>query len=286
MRLAWLSAVGALGAACHGTEGTLLVLQDSPEGGSSSMQAEGGNPATAPGPYVPAGNPGWFAQLDGAADLTQDVDLFYLDPDQNEPADLTTLHAQGKHVLCYLSGGSLEAFRDDAGEFPDRVIGNALANYPNERWLDVRSEVVRTLMARRVTALAALGCDGIPPSSLAVHAADTGFDLTLNDALDYARFLAERIHATGMSAGLTGPMALTQELWPTFDFGLAIGCLGGSGCSEYTPFVQAKKPVLYVALGDRQSALQQCKSAQMLGFEALVSDPGFTGNCFSCRDIL
>ena len=47
-------------------------------------------------------------------------------------------------------------------------------------------------MARRVTALAELGCDGIPPSSLSVHAADTGFELTLNDALDYARWLAER----------------------------------------------------------------------------------------------
>lgn len=286
MRLAWLLAFGALGAACSGTEGTLLVLHDLPEGGSSSNDAEGGGPAAVPGPYVPAGNAGWFAQLDGAADLTQNVDLFYLDPDQNEPGDLTTLHAQGKHVLCYLSGGSLEAFRSDAGDFPESVLGNTLASYPNERWLDVRSDAVRTLMARRVAALAALGCDGIPPSSLAVHAADTGFELTLNDALDYARFLAERIHAAGMSAGLTGSVALTQELWPTFDFGLAIGCLAGSGCSEYTPFVRAKKPVLYVALGDRQSALEQCKSAQMLGFEALVSDPAFTGHCFSCRDIL
>jgi hypothetical protein len=44
--------------------------------------------------------------------------------------------------------------------------------------------------------------------------------------------------------------------------------------------------VLYVVLGDAQSALTQCKSAQMLGFEALVSDAGFSGNCFPCSDIL
>lgn len=288
MRLARLLLCLLLGAACSGTEGTLLVLHDSPEGGSPAVagSASTGGTSAGGGPYVPPANVSWFAQLDGAPDLTRDVDLFYLDADQADPAELASLRAQGKHVLCYLSGGSLEAFRDDAQDFPASVVGNTLERYPNERWLDVRSETVRTLMARRVEALAALGCDGIPPSSLAVHGADTGFSLTLNDALDYARFLAERIHAAGMSAGLTGSMALTQELWPTFDFGLAIGCVPGSGCSEYAPFAQAKKPVLYVVLGDAQSALEQCKSAQMLGFAALVSDPGFSGNCFPCSDIL
>lgn len=282
----------ALAAACNGSEGTLVVLHDSAAAGSpgsaGSASQAGGSSSTDAGPYVPPVDARWFAQLDGSVDFSQDFELFYVDALNVDASELAALHDQHKHYLCYLSAGTLESFRDDAADFPDSVIGNELSGYPNERWLDVRSDSVRSLMARRVQALAALGCDGVPPSSLAVHAADTGFDLSLSDALDYARFLAERLHAAGMSAGLTGPVELTQELWPTFDFALAIGCVAGSGCTEYGPFTQAKKTVLHVELGEPvdRDAPGLCKSAQMLGFEALVSDRGFTGNCVDCRDIL
>jgi Glycoside-hydrolase family GH114 len=262
-------------AGCTGTEGTLVVRHD----------AAAGAPAVAENPYVPATDVRWFAQLDGAVDVEQSYELFYLDPQQQDAAALAALQARGGHYLCYLSAGSVEDFRADAKDFPDSAIGNVLNGFPNEHWLDVRDPTVRELMARRVTALAAQGCAGIPPSSLAVHAADTGFDLTLTDALDYARWLAERIHAAGMSAGLTGPAALTRELWPTFDFGLAIGCVNGSMCAEYAPFTGAKKTVLHIELGDQVSAPDLCNAAKALGFTALVSDPGFTGRCIACSDL-
>jgi hypothetical protein len=272
---ATVAVVLLLSAGCTGTEGTLVVRHD----------AAAGAPSTAENPYVPASDVRWFAELDGAVDVTRPAELFYLDPEQQDADQLTELRARGRHYLCYLSAGSVESFRADAKDFPDSAIGNQLVGFANERWLDVRDAAVRELMARRVTALAALGCDGIPPSSLAVHAADTGFDLTPTDALDYARWLAERIHAAGMSAGLTGPTALTSELWPTFDFGLAIGCVNGSNCVEYTPFTRAKKTVLHVELGDESSAPDLCNTAKALGFDALISDPGFTGRCIACSDL-
>ena len=141
-------------------------------------------------------------------------------------------------------------------------------------------------MASRVVALAGLGCDGVTPSSLAVHVADTGFAMTIDDSLDYSRWIAERIHAAGMSAGLSGPAEMTSELWPTFDFGLAIGCLAGTQCAEYAVLSQAKKPVLHIEVGDDMTAPALCKSAQTLGFEALISDAEFAGQCTLCRDIL
>ena len=268
--------IGVLTAvSCNGTEGTLVVRHD----------AAAGAPAIAENPYVPGSDVRWFAQLDGTVDVAQTADLFYLDPDQQHASGLAALRARGRHYLCYLSAGSVEDFRNDATEFPDRAIGKQLVGFSNERWLDVRDPTVRELMARRVTALAEQGCDGVPPSSLAVHAADTGFDLTATDALDYARWLAERIHAAGMSAGLTGPTELTGELWPSFDFGLAIGCVNGSQCAEYTAFTRAKKPVLHLELGDESAAPALCNAAISLGFEALVSDPGFTGQCITCSDL-
>jgi hypothetical protein len=274
-------------AACNGTEGTLLVRHDSAAGaaGMAGSAAVAGGAGMAENPYVPAPDVRWLADLDGPVDIQQDAQLFYLDAELQEPADLAELRAQGRHYLCYLSGGSLESFRDDAGDFPPAAVGNALADYPREHWLDVRAPAVRELMARRVAALAALGCAGVAPSSLAVHAADTGFELSLTDALDYARWLAERLHAAGLSAGLSGPQELTEELWPTFDFGLAIGCVNGSACAEYGPFERAKKSVLHVELGDANSAPELCNAAKVLGFRALISDPGFTGRCIACSDL-
>jgi hypothetical protein len=271
--------------ACDGTEGTLVVHSDGVPAGGTAGETAGGGPGTAKNPYVPPVDVRWWADLDGPADIAEDAELFYLDAELQNPDDLATLRSQGRHYYCYLSGGSLEGFRDDAGDFPASAIGNALADYPRERWLDVRDGAVRALMARRVTRLAELGCEGVPPSSLAVHAADTGFDLSELDALEYARWLAERLHASGMAAGLTAPLELTSELWPTFDFGLGIACVADTACAEYAPFERAKKTVLHVEIGDADAAPDLCNASKALGFSALVSDPGFTGRGIACSDL-
>lgn len=272
-------------ASCAGTEGTLLVRHEQPSAGNGGGGAGGGGGSVVV-PYVPPLGASWAARLNGEVDVELDVDFFYLDPELQEPEDLERLRASGRHYFCYLSAGSVESFRDDADQFPEHAVGNQLANFEQERWLDVRDPQVRELMARRVTALAASGCAGVPPSSMAVHAADTGFQLSLEDALDYARWLAERIHAAGMSAGLQGPAALTEQLWPTFDFGLAVDCLERSGCAEFDALARAGKPVLHVEFGDEASALELCMSAETLGFDPLITDPGFGGSRIACRDIL
>jgi hypothetical protein len=142
--------------ACDGTEGTLVVRHDSAAGAAAGAAA-GSGPGTAEKPYVPPADVRWRADLDGPVDIAEDAELFYLDAELQDPADLARLRSQGRHYYCYLSGGSLEGFRDDAGDFPASAVGNALADYPREHWLDVRDSVVRTLMARRVTKLAQLG---------------------------------------------------------------------------------------------------------------------------------
>ena len=270
--------LGVTAFACEGTEGTLLLRHHEAVAGASGMAGTAGTAGATMQPpfFVPSASARWFTDLDGPVDVQESAEFFYLDVEQQDSADLQTLHDAGKHYLCYLSGGSLEPFRSDAGQFPPETIGKPLAEFPKEHWLDVRSAAVRDLMIKRVQALAAAGCDGVPPSSLAVHVEDTGFGLTLDDALDYARWLAERIHAAGMSAGLTAPSDMTSQLWPTF----------GTQCAEYSVFAAANRPVLYIELGSKSQAPELCKSAQSLGFNALISDAAFTGNCVWCPDIL
>ncbi len=277
MRLVLAALLAVALAACEGSEGTLLSLH---EGAAGAGESPGDDL------FLPAEGARWLARLDGPADITAEADFFYLDAEQQPAADLAELRAQGRNYLCYLSAGTLESFREDAAQFPARVVGNVTSSFPNERWLDVRDAEVRALMAQRIRRLADAGCGGVTPASLTGYAADSGFDLSATDAVDYARFLADELHRAGMSAGLTGPPALTSELWQSFDFGLAIACARGSQCSEYQVFRGAGKPVLHVELGDEEDAPELCNLADMLGFEAIVSDASFTGRCVVCRDIL
>jgi hypothetical protein len=283
-----------LASGCTGVDGTLLVRHDRAGGAPGSAGTPGGGGAApslagaggAGASYVPAADSAWQAQLSGAIDPELSVELFYLDPDSNEPGALARLKEQEKHYVCYLSAGTFEPWRADANEFPERVRGNALENYPEEQWLDVRDATVRQLMSDRVAALALEGCEGIVPESMEVHAADTGFDLTLYDALDYAGWFVERIHAAGISAGLHGPSVLTTSLAMAADWGLAVACVEPSGCSEFQPLVELGKPVLHVEFGDEETAPDVCRSAERLGFDALIKRESFDAFRIACRDIL
>ena len=42
----------------------------------------------------------------------------------------SSLHAQGRHVICYLDAGTWEEWRSDASEFPKSVLGSVVKGYP------------------------------------------------------------------------------------------------------------------------------------------------------------
>lgn len=51
------------------------------------------------------------------------------------------LHGKGKWVSCCISVGTVESWRDDAGDFPPSVVGEAKSNVENERFLDIAQDV-------------------------------------------------------------------------------------------------------------------------------------------------
>lgn len=55
---------------------------------------------------------------------------------------IDVLHDQGKHVVCYISIGSYEDWREDAGDFPDDAVGNTMDGWAGEKWLDITNEVL------------------------------------------------------------------------------------------------------------------------------------------------
>src|SRR5438105_2024827 len=118
--------------------------------------------AAQPSYWTPAPNTSWQWQLTGVVDQSVNVAMFDIDLFNNSASVVAALHAQGRRVICYVSVGSWEDFRPDAGSFPASVKGLALDGYPNERWLDIRNlDALAPIMGARLDMCKAKGFDGV-----------------------------------------------------------------------------------------------------------------------------
>jgi len=203
------------------------------------------------------------------AHASVDVRVYVADL-ETPPPTIRALHDASRIVMCYFSAGTAESFRDDAGRFPVASLGQPLADYPDERWIDPRDPTVRAIMADRIAKAASAGCDGIHPSGLGAFGADPGIAFTRADQLDYDRWLADAAHARGLSIGLVENDALlAEDLLADFDWTVAWSCIDG-GCPSAAPFVSAHKAAFLVEYGDESRAAAVCPSAKALGMSAVV----------------
>ena len=152
--------------------------------------------------WVPAPSTTWQWQLDGALDLSVPADMYDVDLFETPAATVDAIHARGARAVCYLSAGSYEEFRPDAGDFPARVLGKPLEGWPGERWLDVRRrDVLGPIMERRMDLCRDKGFDGVEPDNVDGYANRSGFPLRAADQLAYNRMLARAAHARGSRSG-------------------------------------------------------------------------------------
>jgi hypothetical protein len=241
--------------------------------GASCGEARGNLVTT--GTFHPAAGASWQVQLTGPLDTTVDVPLYEVDAFDTSAATIDGLHAAGRRVICYLSVGTDESWRADAPMFPATAVGNTLAGFPDERWLDTRDATVRALMAARLDAAAAKHCDGVDLSNVSPDGADTGFPLTAADVLGFARALASGARGRGLGAGLGGARAIAADVVADFDWALSEGCVAAGTCAAYAGFVSASKVVLGVEFGGAADAGTVCPAARAAGLEAILKNPSF-----------
>jgi hypothetical protein len=193
-----------------------------------------------------------------------DIDLF------DSPADLIVqLQASGKKVICYFSAGSYEAWREDAAAFPAESLGNDLDGWPDEKWLDIRSTGVRTIMEARLDLARSKGCDGVEPDNMDGYTNTPGFDLSAADQLDYNRFIAEAAHDRNLSVGLKNDLDQLPDLVGYYDFAVNEQCFFYNECEAYAPFLEAGKPV-FNAEYDVGDPTALCQEAATLGISTLI----------------
>ncbi len=218
--------------------------------------------------WRPAPRTTWHWQLTGPVDQSVDAQMYDVDLFDTPASVVADLHAKGRRVVCYLSAGSFEDWRADAGSFPEAVKGDPLDGWPGERWLDIRRlDVLGPIMERRMDLCREKGFDGVEPDNVDGYSNRSGFSLTAADQLAYNRFLARAAHARGLSIGLKNDLGQVAELEPDFDWALNESCYAYRECDLLTPFVAAGKAVFHVEYDLATS--QFCADARSRGFMSM-----------------
>ena len=275
---------------------TILLLSLLVNCGSGSSSNSSDSSAPPADPPITTGNwyqPSilitWQWQLQGAVNTSYNVDIYDIDLFDSSATLIQQLQQSGKKVICYFSAGSYEEWRSDADQFSADDLGNPLDGWAGERWLDIRSDNIRTIMKNRLDLAVQKGCDGVEPDNMDGYSNNPGFAFTATDQLDFNRTIANEAHLRSLSIGLKNDLDQISELVDYYDFAVNEQCFEYQECSLLAPFINNGKAVLnteyeqkYVNDGNERDAL--CVDSISRQFSTLVLplalDDAFRFSCF------
>ncbi|MBN2176514.1 MAG: endo alpha-1,4 polygalactosaminidase [Demequinaceae bacterium] len=248
------------------------------------------SPTTSPSdslPYESLPPPGtaWQIRLDGG--VPSDPGARIVEVDYQAPEDLVgRLERDGVYTVCYMSAGTVEEYRPDVADFPDEVVGRALPDWPDERYLDLRRlDLLGPLWEARLDSCAAAGFDAVDPDNVDSYENDSGFPLTEDDAVAAMLWLAEAVHERGMAIGQKNAPGLTDRLVGVFDFAVTEECLTQGWCEEMSPYIDAGKPVLAIEYLEDGAALDAlCPTAETFRLSLLVTTLDLPGDGDRCPE--
>ena len=242
---------------------------------------------SAPARWAPAADATWQWQLSAAAgeppNTGYDADVYGLDLVETPQATIDALHDEGRRVVCYFSAGSSEVGRDDFGRFAEADQGSVLDGWPDERWVELSSANVRSIMSDRLDLAVDKGCDAVEPDNTDGYLSadgggtDNGLGLTEADTRSYLRWLGDQAHRRGLAIGLKNTLGLADDLADEYDFAVNEQCHHYGECGELAPFLERGKPVFnaeYVDPDTKSEAEHRrdeiCDAAQAAGTTTLI----------------
>ena len=202
-------------------------------------------PASGAAPHwIPPRAPTFYWQLQGKLDTSVPAAVYDVDGFESTAADVSSLHAQGRHVVCYVDVGTAEDFRPDYARFPTSVLGKS-NGWPGERWLDIRQlSVLEPIMSARLQMCMEKGFDAVEPDNIEAFSNKSGFPITAAEQLTYNGWIAEEAHELGLAVLQKNDGEQAAELEPQFDGALTEQCNQYSECADFASYLQAGKPVI------------------------------------------
>lgn len=222
----------------------------------------------------------WDWQLQSPRDLGVKVDVLDLDPDETTKAELSALKTRGVYTICYVSVGTIEAWRSDVQDFPANIIGHAYLEWEGEAFLDIRAKsVLLPLMTRRFAECKAKGFDAIEPDNLDVHINASGFNIDASDVVSYAKALASIAHGMDLAIGQKNVPDLTSDLVDVMDFAITENCFSDGWCADMAAYPRQGKPVFGAEYEDTPQA---CAAADRLGLSMIFKSEKLSSGGKAC----
>ncbi len=222
----------------------------------------------------------WYWQLDGKVPLDRKEKVYDIDLFENSKEFIQKLHKNGKYVICYINAGAYEAYRPDSSDFPEKIIGNKMEGWEDEKWIDIRTDEVRNIMEKRIILAKKKLCDAVEFDNVDSFENDTGFFIKEDDQLKYNMWLTERAHFYGLAAALKNDVEQIQYLEPYFDFAIGEECFEEGNCKKFFPFIKSGKAVFGVEYNLEPSDF--CGWAIEHGFSWAKADHDLSGLFISC----
>ncbi|RDL40299.1 uncharacterized protein BP5553_00278 [Venustampulla echinocandica] len=229
-----------------------------------------------------------------------DAPVYDIDLEGTSAETITAMKAMGKTVICYFSAGTVENWRPDANKFAAADMGSVLKEWPNERWLKLSSDNVRSIMKTRIQNAATKGCDAIDPDNtvnenltlindhLDGYQNTNGLNLKEADTIDYMKFLSSFAASLGLQTGLKNSLAILPNISNIVQFAVNEQCAQFQECEQYDDFIKSGKPVFHIEYPAKAPQVTDaekktdCQSTGMVGFSTVLktmSVDGWVGYC-------
>jgi hypothetical protein len=249
------------------------------DGPGSSAGPNGGMGGSTASHWIPPQHLTWYWQLQGTINNNEPVAAYDIDGFDNSAAEVATLHAQHKHVICYVDVGTYEQGRPDSSHFPASVLGSEVEGWPGEQWLDISNlSVLEPIMTARFQMCKQKGFDGVEPDNMDGYENNPGFPLTAAKQLTYDEWVAGEVHSLGMAVLQKNDGEQTAQLESHFDGALDEQCNQYSECSNFQAYLTAGKPVLNAEYSLSTSAF--CATDNAAGIMGARFDLDLTGATF------
>ncbi len=239
----------------------------------------------APSIWKPTPGTTWNWQLDSVPEGDfEDVAVYDIDYEDATKADVTRLHAAGKKVICYVSVGSWEEWREDADTFPAEILGDDYDGWEGEKWLDIRNPKLYPILQERLDLCKEKGFDGVEPDNIDGYDNETGFDISASDQIVFNKWLASEAHKRGLSIGLKNDSAQVDALEAYFDWALTEDCAAEEWCEDMSIFTEHNKAVFQAEYTDMDVDLDDiCSENEDRNYSIILKNRDLDDKVTFCR---
>jgi hypothetical protein len=212
----------------------------------------------------------------------------------NPASTVAALHAQGKHVVCYIEVGAAGNYYSAADEgIPTTyysqlqaggTFGSKVQGYP-EFYLDIRSPATVSIVESMIsTQCAAKGFDAVETDIDEEYGDNSGFPLTKSIQEHYMTTLANYMHGLGLSWWIKNPDdtgdSYAADMEPLADAVLTEQCNQFSSCGLLSSYI-GHKAVFNAEYHLKTSAF--CPADNAFGINGARFNVSLTGTRHPCR---